>query len=262
MSIPDIKLKKIDDFMRKGEGILNIKWNPQRDDEIPSIPFFTWANEILQFFDDNFDKSFNYRLLFVNKVLVHAQQAYPHKYHVNFGINILQSLISYLVENPNLSESKQTDDASKRLARIYHNFHNIAVQLEKRKHNRPPFIIDNEYDVQDLMQICLMVTFDDIRREEWTPSYCGSSKRVDFLLKEEKIVIETKITSEKHSTKEIGDELLVDIAHYKEISDCKILSCVIYDPKYLIENAPGFMKDIEKNSTINFEVSLDILPFR
>ena len=36
--------------------------------------------------------------------------------------------------------------------------------------------------------------FDDIRAEEWTPSYAGKCARVDFLLKNEKIVIEVKKT--------------------------------------------------------------------
>jgi REase_DpnII-MboI len=50
----------------------------------------------------------------------------------------------------------------------------------------------DEYDVQDSLHALLKLHFDDVRREEWTPSYAGSQSRMDFLLKREKIVVETK----------------------------------------------------------------------
>jgi hypothetical protein len=43
----------------------------------------------------------------------------------------------------------------------------------------------------------------DIRPEEWNPSYAGSSKRTDFLLKNEQIMIEIKKTRSNLKDKEI-----------------------------------------------------------
>jgi len=68
----------------------------------------------------------------------------------------------------------------------------------------------DEYDIQDIIHPFLLVRFEDIRTEEWTPSYAGKSSRMDFLLKNERIVIESKITRERHGQKEIGDGLIVD----------------------------------------------------
>ena len=73
-------------------------------------------------------------------------------------------------------------------------FHRIALQLKHRHANRKTIEIADEYDVQDLLHAVLCIDFDDIRPEEWTPSYAGKSARVDFLLKEQKIVIEVKKT--------------------------------------------------------------------
>jgi hypothetical protein len=77
------------------------------------------------------------------------------------------------------------------LDRLCYAFPTVVKQLEHRHDNRPAFVKD-EYDVQDLLHGLLMIFFDDIRIEEWTPSYAGGSSRMDFLLKKESIVIETK----------------------------------------------------------------------
>jgi DNA-binding sugar fermentation-stimulating protein len=58
--------------------------------------------------------------------------------------------------------------------------------------NRNTIEIEDEYDVQDLFHALLKLYFDDIRPEEYTPSYGGSASRVDFLLKDEQIIIEIK----------------------------------------------------------------------
>jgi REase_DpnII-MboI len=63
--------------------------------------------------------------------------------------------------------------------------------------------------------------------QEWTPSHAGACARMDFMLKQ-RIVIEAKKTREKFADKEIGEELLVDIAKYKEHPDCGTLVCFIY----------------------------------
>lgn len=253
-------LKKLDELIQTGNTVANSKLtNTYLPDMISSIPFFSWTAEVLQFFNDNFESNLSYRSLFLNKVVKATNYNPPSKYHAVFGVNILQKLKKYVIENPRNYEHEKTD-VIEQLIQIFKNFHRVAVQLAKRKHGRPPYIIENEYDVQDLLYAFLSILFDDVRREEWTPSYCGSSKRVDFLLKKEKIIIESKIASETHNAKDIGDELLIDIAHYKEISFCDVLICVIYDPGCHIENPLGFTTDIEKNSSNNFLVSVDIIP--
>ena len=89
---------------------------------------------------------------------------------------------------------------------------------------------------------------DDIRPEEWTPSYAGTASRQDFLLKDEKIVIETKKTRKGLNNKELANELIIDIARYTAHPDCKKLICFVYDPENRIKNPRGFEKDLSKTT--------------
>ncbi|MCK5030921.1 MAG: hypothetical protein KAR64_05600, partial [Thermoplasmatales archaeon] len=81
---------------------------------------------------------------------------------------------------------------------------------------------------------------------EWTPSYAGKASRMDFLLKKEQTVIEVKKTRDKLGEKEVGDQLLIDIARYKNHQDCKILYCFIYDPEERINNPCGLENDLSQ----------------
>lgn len=139
-------------------------------------------------------------------------------------------------------------------------FHSVSHQLRNRHNNRPTLDINDEYDVQDLFHALLKIYVDDIRNEEWTPSYAGSSSRVDFLLKKEGLVIEIKKTSTKLKDKELGEQLILDVAKYKSHPDCKTLVCFIYDPEGRIGNPTGLIADITKQSNKDLSVLVIIRP--
>mgnify|MGYP000687844886 FL=1 len=130
------------------------------------------------------------------------------------------------------------------LERIFSRFHKVARQLRNRHDNRNTLDIEDEYDVQDLLHSLLQLYFDDIRAEEWTPSYAGKCARVDFLLKNEKTVIEVKKTRKGLNDKNLGDELIIDTERYKSHPDCERLVCFIYDPEGRIVNPNGVMSDL------------------
>jgi hypothetical protein len=67
---------------------------------------------------------------------------------------------------------------------------------------------------------------------------------MDFLLKREQLVIETKVTRPGHDARSIRDELAVDLLRYQAHPDSKILVCLVYDPKSLIDNPRGFEQDL------------------
>ena len=52
-----------------------------------------------------------------------------------------------------------------------------------------------------------------------------------------------------NALKELGDELLVDIARYKNHPDCSTLVCFVYDPEQRINNPAGLKHDLEGNSS-------------
>jgi len=127
---------------------------------------------------------------------------------------------------------------------ILSKFHLVIREISERHECRPTLEITDEYDVQDLLHGLLRMYFDDIRCEYWTPEYAGSSARIDFLLKKEQIAIEVKKTRKGLGKKEIGEQLIIDIAHYQRYSECKTLYCFIYDPDEIISNPRGFERDL------------------
>jgi hypothetical protein len=136
--------------------------------------------------------------------------------------------------------------ATHRLENLLKRFHRVARSLGDRHAKRTTLTINDEYDVQDLLRSLLWVDFDDIRPEEWSPSYAGGSKRMDFLLKIEKIVVEVKKTRDGLADKEVGDQLTIDLANYQGHPDCNTLVCFVYDPEQRIKNPTGLKNDLEK----------------
>lgn len=139
-----------------------------------------------------------------------------------------------------------TESVIDRVKLIINRFHQVARQLRSRYSDRNTLEIDDEYDVQDLFHALLKLYFDDVRAEEWTPSYAGASSRTDFLLKNEKIIIEIKKTRKSLKSKEIGEQLIVDSMRYQSHPDCNILICFVYDPEGIIGNPKGIENDLTK----------------
>lgn len=146
------------------------------------------------------------------------------------------------------------------LLTILEKFHSVATQFRNRYDNRSTITINDEYDVQDLMNGLLRINFEDVRKEEYTPSYAGGSTRVDFLLKREKILFEVKKTRPTLKDKDIGNQLIVDIAHYKSHPDCKQLICFVYDPDNLVANPRGLEDDLKRLSSEEMLVEVYIRP--
>jgi REase_DpnII-MboI len=56
--------------------------------------------------------------------------------------------------------------------------------IVQRRRGRSGIRIEDEYDLQDAVEVLLRCLFRDVRIEEPTPGSAGSSSRMDFLLKE------------------------------------------------------------------------------
>lgn len=134
------------------------------------------------------------------------------------------------------------------LANIFNHFHIVAKQLKRRYNQRHSIELNDEYDVQDLLHALLKLHFEDVRPEEWTPSYAGGNNRMDFLIKDEEIAIEVKMTRKGLKDKEVGEQLIIDIAKYQSHPNCKRLYCFVYDKDEVIRNPRGIEKDLESQS--------------
>ena len=180
-----------------------------------------------------------------------------------YGITKLFDAIKLKIGELSWIENKDDKDKqakpSQILITILKNFDKSARQIKRRYNNRESMKIQDEYDVQDLLHSILRAFFDDVRPEEYTPSYAGSNSRVDFLLKKEKIVIEVKFASQKLKEKEIGNQLIIDIKKYQTHPDCEQLYCLVYDPAGDIHNPVGLENDLSGRDN-KIEVKVLVVP--
>lgn len=142
-----------------------------------------------------------------------------------------------------------------RVKEILNGFHRFVLQLQKRHGQRKTLQIEDEYDVQDALHALLKLHFKDIRAEEYTPSYAGGSSRIDFLLSDNQIAIEVKMTRTSLKDKHVGDQAAVDIVRYQAHPKCRHVIFFIYDPAHHLVNPDGLSKDLSKTlDSVRYEV--------
>jgi hypothetical protein len=78
-------------------------------------------------------------------------------------------------------------------------------------------------------------------------------------LSEHGIVVEVKKSSATTTSKEIGDQLLIDIMRYKAHPAIKTLLCFVYDPEGYLPNPIGIERDLNR-VTDNLMVECFIRP--
>jgi hypothetical protein len=163
------------------------------------------------------------------------------------GIGILRAVRDDLRDERIILDRPKTIDPLTAVEAVCNRFHLVVRQLRSRHQNRQTLSVQDEYDVQDLLHSLLWLYFEDIRAEEYTPSYAGKASRLDFLLKREQVVIEVKKTSPSLGVKEIATQLIEDIERYKAHPDCKALCCFVYDPEAYIPNPRGLEDDLRRD---------------
>jgi hypothetical protein len=130
------------------------------------------------------------------------------------------------------------------LARIGH----LARALTARHAGREPFVVSDEYDLQDLVRSLLAALFDDVRAEDPMPAKAGASSRVDFVLPEIATLVELKFVKDRGRDRSVGEELLIDIGRYRlNHPGCNRLVALVYDPDRLLANPAGLRKDLARD---------------
>ena len=244
MESVDKFLKQINQLIAKGEGVL------ASAQPIPNLPGFLALDSSAFSEWDSQSMSFMIRELGQEHTFVHNFQSKGDPSSpdtVKAGLGILKALREEYNQG-NLGQPK-TVDSEALIEQVCTRFHKIARQLGSRYENRQTLKIQDEYDVQDLLHAILWLYFEDIRAEEYTPSYAGKSSRMDFLLKRESIVLEAKMTRSGLGAKEISTQLIEDIERYKSHPGCKALFCFVYDPEGLVSNPRGLEDDLKRDNS-------------
>lgn len=169
--------------------------------------------------------------------------------------NTLISILKAIEQIPKRDNGETIDNL---LKKIFMNFHRCARSILNRHKDRNTIEINDEYDVQDLLEAILRLFVEDVRPEDYVPSYAGGNSRTDFYLPKYDMYIETKMTRDGLKDKEVGEQLIVDIARYGE--RCSKLICFIYDKDSILKNPYGLINDLQKLSTEDLKIQVYVAP--
>ncbi len=153
-------------------------------------------------------------------------------------------ILALRIRDRTLAPKALMDDLEKVLI-LCRRFPLLSDTLRRRYAGRSAFEVTDEYDVQDLLHGILRLHFDDVRPEEYTPSYAGKHSRVDFHLPRERMVVEAKMTRKGLAQKEVIDQLLIDVGRYSKMEHVDTLVCLVFDPERKCVNPKGIEADVE-----------------
>lgn len=254
---------KIDELLKQGSAFdfdHNSKWNENGQFCNPSIELLAWIAEVKQFIRDGYREESSPCDL-MNKFDAEDEFTYAWSAdEFNRHIGYLLAALTACKRIAPMRHEHRADSAEDFIFSIFEGFHRVAVQLQARHDNRDTIEVNDEYDVQDLIGALLRLRFDDVREEECAPSCAGTASRIDFLLKEEKIAIEIKMTRKGLADKELGNQLIEDIKKYKVHPSCNRLMCFVYDKDERIRNPQGLISDLTESG--DFSVDVFISPKR
>ena len=150
-----------------------------------------------------------------------------------------------------ISNIKCEDDSKDIIINILKEFPNSIKSLTiKRRKDHDKFIINDEYDVQDLLNLILKSIYPKIVPEENTPQVGGKTERADFIFNEFGIILEVKmIKKSDKDEKKFIEQIKIDIESYYRYNP-KYLIFFIYDPQNKTTNKNHFY-DLQGITTKN-----------
>lgn len=150
-----------------------------------------------------------------------------------------------------ISDIQFHDEPKDIIINVLKEFSNSIKSLTiKRRKDHDRFIIKDEYDVQDLLNVILKSLFPKIVPEENTPQVGGKTEKADFIFNEFGIILEVKMIKESDvNEKEFIKQIKIDIESYYRYNP-KYLIFFIYDPQNKTTNKNHFY-DLQGITTKN-----------
>jgi hypothetical protein len=110
----------------------------------------------------------------------------------------------------------------------------VARQLRNRQGDRPPFRIEEDRDLEDLLRALLALLWDDVRPEMRTPRY-ATRTQTDFLLPAAALALTAKRATPTLREPELRRQLAEDADYYRRrCPECRGLVVFVYDPEDLL----------------------------
>jgi hypothetical protein len=111
----------------------------------------------------------------------------------------------------------------------------VIRQLRFRQGERPPFVVEDERDLEDLLRSLLPLHFEDVRPESRTPGYAPGT-RTDFVLASHRIALLAKHATVETGERHLARQLLEDVAYYERQKSCRTVVGFVYDPELLLRD--------------------------
>jgi hypothetical protein len=146
------------------------------------------------------------------------------------------------------------------ILQVLNNFDNASRNLrDARRAGKENYKINDEYDVQDLLYVMLKPIFPNLETEDPVPKIGGRGSRIDLVLKEYGILIETKMikNSDQNENKYIK-ELKEDFESYHSFPGIKNLIVFVYDPFRKTRDRNNFisLSGLRKKNEIEYHVEV------
>jgi REase_DpnII-MboI len=149
-----------------------------------------------------------------------------------------------------LHETTAVDSVLNELATIFARLPEfISVLSIAANSNVPAPSLANERDLQVLTEGILRLLYHNIVAEDVVPKKSGASSRADFVIKDEGILVETKMTRKSLTDKRVGDELLIDWGRYPRYPDICGVFALVYDPMRRLRNPAALEEDLSHSSS-------------
>jgi len=125
---------------------------------------------------------------------------------------------------------------------IFNNLKEAVIEFEKRTSIK----FKDEPELQNFIYSLLRTLFESTEFEDPTEKICGKSNRLDFVLKDHKIIIEVKYIRDSSHARKISEELSIDYPRYKQSPYGEMIINYIYDPEKHIANHGLFRQQLKK----------------
>jgi hypothetical protein len=106
----------------------------------------------------------------------------------------------------------------------------VVRQLRWRQGDRPPFRVEDERDLEDLVRGLLPLQFDDVWPESRTPSY-SMGTRTDFWLPAAGVALTAKFVRPSVSEEALVEQLREDAGHHRGRAGCRVVVAWLHDPE-------------------------------
>lgn len=135
------------------------------------------------------------------------------------------------------------------LLRICRRISLSARQLTDRRKDKPDFVIEDEYDVQDLLKCILKAHLNHHIREEPIGQVAGFSSKADFAIEALGTIVEVKYARIASDQRKLTDELAADCQYYAKWPHLKVLIYLVYNTAAFKE--PDLLETLSGSRSVN-----------